>query len=337
MPEKTIGSRNMNTMRYTISLLKRTLPLGMGMLLLMLWSFGLTAQEEQKERVYTNREDNEKCLKCHGSYKFKFQFEEKDYRFKMPADYVIDTAAYAISNHWNFKCIDCHTDEYLVAPHDQTLRFQSIATCMDCHGGDEVYAKYNFEKIEAEFQESVHSSRHGEDFSCWSCHDAHTYKINARNKDQEITKTVAYDNAICLSCHADYTKYQLIRDTLNPNVIAKHDWLPNQLNHFQKVRCIECHTEVSDSTMVAHKVRPKKFAVKNCVECHSTNSLLQKTLFRFQVEESRKTKGFFNASMLSDLYVVGANRNIYLNYASAGIFFLVLLAIGIHIFFRIKR
>lgn len=320
-----------------ISAIKRCYPKVIWTALFLIWSLASFAQDTIKERVYTNREDNAKCLKCHGSYKFNFQYEEKEFKFKMPADYVIDTAAYYASNHWNFKCIDCHTDEYFVAPHDQTLRFQSIATCMDCHGGDEVYAKYNFEKIEAEFQESVHSNRHGEDFSCWSCHDAHTYKINARNKDQEITKTVAYDNAICLSCHADYTKYQLIRDTLNPNVIAKHDWLPNQLNHFQKVRCIECHTEVSDSTMVAHKVRSKKFAVKNCVECHSTNSMLLKTLFKFQVEESKKQKGFFNASMLSDLYVVGANRNIYLNYASAGIFFLVLLALGVHIFFRIKK
>ena len=301
--------------------------------------FQANAQDTIKKRVYTNREDNAKCLKCHGSHKFSMTnaADQKEYSYKMPSDYVIDTAAYAVSNHWNFKCIDCHTDEYQVAPHNQTLRFQQIASCMDCHGGDEQFAKYNFEKIESEFLLSVHSSRHNKEFTCWSCHDAHTYKINARNKQQPVTKTVAYDNAICLSCHANFDKYQLIRDTVNPNVIAKHDWLPNQLNHFQKVRCIECHALYNDSVMVAHQIKPKSKAVRNCVQCHSTNSILLKTLYKYQVEENRKRQGFLNANMLSELYVVGANKNIYMNIASFVILGLTFLALAIHIYFRNKN
>ena len=160
-------------------------------------AIGIYAQDTIKAKVYTNREDNAKCLKCHGQHKFSMtSADQKVFTYKMPSDYVIDTAAYAVSNHWNFKCIDCHTDEYAVTPHNQTLRFQTISTCMDCHGGDAQFAKYNFEKIESEFQLSVHSSRHNAEFNCWSCHDAHTYKINARNKEQSVTKTVAYDNAI---------------------------------------------------------------------------------------------------------------------------------------------
>ena len=52
--------------------------------------------------------------------------------------------------------------------------------CMDCHGYDETFAKYHFEGIEAEFSESTHNR---EGFTCWSCHDPHSYKAFMRNAD----------------------------------------------------------------------------------------------------------------------------------------------------------
>ena len=301
-------------------------------------NYGADQKDTKKPKVYTNREDNAKCFKCHGTNKFKVvNADGKVYRHKMPSDYIIDTAAYYNSNHWNFKCFDCHTDEYAEVPHKRELKFQSIANCLDRHGGDANFAKYNFEKIQIDFEASIHSSRHNKDFSCWSCHDAHTYKINASNKSQPITKTVAYDNSICLSCHANKDKYQLVKDTINPNVITKHDWLPNQISHFKNVRCIECHAKYNDSTMVAHNIQPKSKAVKNCTACHSTNSMLKKSLYRYLVQERRNKVGFFNASMLAESYVIGANRNYYLNLISAVIFGLIICGIAIHIILRTRK
>jgi hypothetical protein len=165
------------------------------------------------------------------------------------------------------------------------------------------------------------------------CHNPHTYKISARTKDN-IKEVIVYDNNICLSCHADVDKYQLITDMTKPNILEKHEWLPNQLLHFSSVRCIECHTQISDNALVAHLVQSKEKAVKLCVECHSSNSRLKATLYKFQAIEARSKYGFFNASVLDDTYIIGANRNIYLDVASFVIVGMVLFGIVIHSMLR---
>ena len=140
-----------------------------------------------------------------------------------------------------------------------------------------------------------------------------------------------------MSCHADIDKYQLISDTTNPNVLVSHEWLPNQALHFANVRCIECHAEISDSLLVAHNIQTKDKAVKLCAECHSQNSLLMASLYKFQTKERRNKLGFVNAAILNESYIIGANRNIYLNIASFVIFGLVLLTIFGHAILRIIK
>jgi len=137
-----------------------------------------------------------------------------------------------------------------------------------------------------------------------------------------------------LSCHADVNKYQLITDKKKPNVIDSHDWLPNQISHFSHVRCIECHALSTDDVLVAHQIKPKADAVKKCAECHSKNSELLASLYKFRAKENRSKFGFFNAATLSDGYVIGANRNVYLNYLSGIIFGLVMLIVIIHAVLR---
>ena len=100
----------------------------------------------------------------------------------------------------------------------------------------------HFEAIDTAFQESVHSTKHNEEFTCWMCHNAHTYKINART-NENIKETIIYDNTICLDCHSDYRRFQLLTDKKNPNLLQKHEWFPNQELHFKSVRCVECHAE----------------------------------------------------------------------------------------------
>jgi len=278
---------------------------------------------------------NSKCFYCHGNptYTYYNEYIERDVTKRMNPYFLIDSVLYYKQNHRTFECTDCHSYDFNDFPHDNMLRMEPMPTCMDCHEGDDATADYNFEVINDEFLESVHSTKHSEEFTCWMCHNPHTYKINARNTTN-LNETIIYDNNICLSCHADISKYNLISDKENPNVIDKHEWLPNQYAHFAHVRCIECHTHRNDDIMVAHHIQTKDKAVKNCVECHSSNSLLMETLYKYEVKESREKFGFFNVAILSNSYIIGANRNIYLNILSGIIFGITILLIIIHALFR---
>jgi hypothetical protein len=204
--------------------------------------------------------------------------------------------------------------------------------CLDCHGGDETY---HFDAIAEEYRQSTHFKLEEEGFSCWDCHDPHTYKISKRTSEN-LKETIAYDNAICLNCHSDFNKFQLLTDREEINILSKHEWLPNQSVHMANVRCIECHTQINENLPVAHIIKPKTEAVKRCNECHSQNSMLMASLYKFESKEQRKD-GFFNGIILNQSYVIGANRNEYLNLLSLIIFGGVVAVIGVHLFFRIKK
>jgi predicted CXXCH cytochrome family protein len=292
----------------------------------------------EADTVPGNTSLNQECLACHG-HKQYFYFNEmagKTVKERMNPYYVIDSADFYYSNHRSFRCTDCHSTEYSVFPHSGELRMEPRYVCMDCHEGDENTAQYKFEAIQEEFLKSVHSTRHSEEFTCWMCHNPHSYRINVRTSGN-LKETIRYDNEICLSCHADIDKFQLLTERDNPNISEVHSWLPNQVRHFSSVRCIECHTEVQDNLLVAHNIKEKKNAVRRCAECHSQNSRLMASLYKYQVREERNTMGFFNASILKHAYIIGANRNYYLNLISWIVLGSVFGGIFIHAFLRIFK
>lgn len=282
-------------------------------------------------------DDNERCFKCHGQSKYEYTNESLDRQINglMCSDRIMDRRGFYSSNHKNFSCTDCHSEEYTKFPHAGELRMELQYNCLDCHGGDEAFARFNFEEIDAEYRKSVHFKLEDEGYTCWKCHDPHSYKISIRNSEN-LTETILYDNNICLNCHSDFSNFQLVSDREEINVLEKHEWLPNQEQHFRNVRCIECHTKVTDSVLVSHFIVPKEEAVKRCNECHSKNSLLMASLYKFQSKEQRRD-GFFNGVILNESYVIGANRNEYLIILSLVILGIVLLIIGGHIFFRVIK
>lgn len=298
----------------------------------------ITLIGQDEEIVLENIEGNKTCLKCHGDefYYYYNDWIEQDVKARMNPYYIIDSAEYYISNHKTFLCIDCHSMDYETFPHPGELRMELKYTCMDCHEGDDNYAEYQFEKINDEFHKSVHATKYDETFTCWMCHNPHTYKINARTNDK-ITDIITYDNEICLSCHTHANKMNLLNDLENPNVIDQHEWLPNQVLHFKHVRCIECHTDVIEDMLVAHHILPKEEAVRNCKECHSRNSRLLGSLYKFTAKEERNAVGFVNASILDEGYIIGVNRNYYLNVISIVLFGLVLIGIIVHASLRIFK
>lgn len=279
-------------------------------------------------------EDNQLCFRCHGQSKYSYLNESlgREVKALMFSERIVRKDDFYKSNHKNFSCTDCHSAEYVNFPHPGELRMEAKLNCIDCHGGDETY---HFDAIAEEYQKSVHFMLEAEGFSCYSCHNPHTYKISVRNS-HNIRETIAYDNAICLDCHSDFNKFQLLTDHKEINIIRRHDWLPNQSAHMASVRCIECHTLINENLPVAHLIKPKSEAVKRCNECHSQNSMLMASLYKFESKEQRKD-GFFNGIILNQSYVIGANRNEYLNLLSLIIFGGIIVVIMFHIYFRINK
>ncbi|MDA3891595.1 MAG: cytochrome c3 family protein [Salinivirgaceae bacterium] len=299
-------------------------------------SFKLIAQEDQANLSKSNRH----CANCHGNkyYSFFNSVTEQDQRKRMNPFFIIDTVAYKQGVHREFSCEDCHASEYNTYPHAPELKLEPKFSCLDCHGGDETYAHYQFEDIEIEVDNSVHKNAFGFQFGCAQCHDLHSYKPVARNKKSLIKEIVSADNQMCLSCHNNLSKYQILTDHTKPELLSTHDWLPNQELHFMHVRCIECHTPVTDTIMVSHKILPKEKAVHLCSDCHSTNSILRGKLYKYTAKQLRSTeKGFYNSMFLNEAYVIGANRNIYLNIISLIMLGGAFIGIAIHIALRIIK
>jgi predicted CXXCH cytochrome family protein len=303
-------------------------------------SLFITDNEEAKDTIsFVSRfeADNNRCFKCHGQEKYEYTNATlgKQIKAMMCSERIINKSEFYSSNHRSFNCTDCHSEEYTKFPHSGELRMEQKYNCIDCHGGDEKFAKYHFDEIEVEYQKSTHFKMEGEGFSCWKCHNPHTYKISVRNS-KNLKETIAYDNAICLNCHSNFSHFQLLTERKDINIIQKHDWLPNQTLHFANVRCIECHTQINNNIPISHLIQPKDQAVKLCNECHSKNSILMASLYKFESKELRRD-GFFNGIILNASYVIGANRNEYLNLLSLIIFICVIAIIVIHILFRIRK
>ncbi len=306
--------------------------------LLMVAAKSLNAQPEEPQKLKASYyevndyvDDNENCLKCHGEPKYTLKDENlgRTVTEYMCPDRIIDRDKFYSGVHKAFSCSDCHPYDFSTFPHSVEARLTEMLVCMDCHGYDETFAKYHFEEIEVEFSESIHNIP---EFTCWKCHDPHSYRAFMRNAD-DIEEAVLYDNNMCLSCHADFDRFMLLTDRDEINIVESHGWLPNQVAHFRSVRCIECHTEINDSILIAHKILPKEKAVQNCTECHSRDSRLMHTLYKFQVQEGRKA-GFANGIIISNAYVIGANQNIWLNRLSVLVFVMTFLVILFHTVLR---
>jgi Cytochrome c3 len=296
-----------------------------------------TGMQDTLSYVSPFEAENNLCFKCHGQTRYEYTNEAlgRQVKAQMFSERIVLKDEFYRSNHKSFSCTDCHSGEYVNFPHAGELRMEQKFNCLDCHGGDENYAQYHFEGIDSAYQQSTHFKLEEDGFTCWKCHDPHTYRISVRTRDN-LKETIAYDNAICLNCHSDFNRYQLLTDKEEINIIKKHDWLPNQTSHFANVRCIECHTQINNKIPVSHLIKPKAEAVKLCNECHSQNSILMASLYKFESKAQRKD-GFFNGIILNESYVIGANRNEYLNLLSLAIFLGVLAVIGVHVLFRIRK
>lgn len=279
---------------------------------------------------------NHSCLKCHSQSMFSYynEYTERQDKRLMNPYYILDTIALVSGVHNFFDCIDCHSYDYTTYPHDANLKLEPMLTCLDCHGGDESFASYQFERIDEEVKKSTHYQKYNESFTCNKCHDLHTYRPIARTSNS-VREIVEYSNTMCLTCHNDMKQYQLMADRENPQLVEVHNWLPNQDLHFNNVRCIECHTEVEDSLMVSHNIMKKENAVRNCVECHTKDSRLKASLYKYENLKARSEDGNVNTVLANESYVIGTQQSPLLKLLSIIIFFATLAGIATHLIFRI--
>lgn len=284
--------------------------------------------------VYTKNKKS--CQHCHAQKKFKLLSSDSSETVvsTMCEEYIIDSAEFVASNHKTFQCIDCHSEDYLKYPHPRSVRFENPYRCLDCHSEDPELGHLHFEAIQSEYEKSIHYKIMGEEaFSCWKCHEPHSYSLFIR-KNKSITDIVKYNNNACLQCHTEFDLTKPQKESALDSILAIHNWLPNQTLHFKKIRCIDCHAQTHDSILVAHHILPKDSAVKECIDCHSQNNILQTSLYKHRLKEERKKHGFMNAVVMNEHYVIGANRNYYLNVISLVIFIFTIAGIIIHAVIR---
>jgi len=305
---------------------------------LLLFSLFLSVSpvvQSQEKKPLTG---NALCLDCHTHQTITFHnsVTDKEVKRMMNPLYILDKDHLAAGVHAKFQCTDCHSSDYSQYPHKAELKLEPLGSCLDCHGGDEKYAAYQFEKIEEQFKKSVHFEKSGSSFTCSKCHNQHYYQPKSRTSNQ-VSEIVLFSNEMCLTCHSNNVKFQLVSDSLKPALSQIHQWLPNQDLHFKNVRCIECHTQVVDSLAVSHNILPKEKALKSCIECHSRNSMLKASLYKYKNLQSRSEGGKINTILSNTSYVIGAYQNPFLNYTSILIFLLALTGICIHLIFRIIK
>lgn len=213
----------------------------------------------------------------------------------------VNPARFHASEIGNLECTSCHGQSFTRFPHPRRPKLD-FAVALAEHKPDLKGAP--LEEIEAEFNASVHKKKHPDLFTCFRCHDPHEFR-----RWREVTRqSVAERNAVCLKCHESQESYSRIAGRRVPNLAAVHAWLPHQQKHREMVRCLDCHASSAPPAR-NHLVLPKAQALRDCVKCHSANTVLRDKLYRYQRREEVAGRGFANALIVNNAYVIGATRN----------------------------
>lgn len=305
-------------------------------LLIGLWCASL-AQELPAQGTELNRGAIElQCVSCHSGHR-----ESPQYVFNpetgISSNVMIDMPEFRQSDHGDMACVDCHTLGFDDYPHSYPR--QRLA-CMACHPGPlektPEYvgtgfrriiedAEYDFWRIEKEYENSLHFTE-VVNFTCEECHDPHYFKATKRQFTP--LAILENDNAPCIRCHkADALDMHMLSDPADPDLVALHEYVQLPKEHLDMTRCIDCHTDIEH--VVAHDMRKGDDADQGCMSCHSTGSIMMTRHYRYHDEFGDSDLGFHNAVLMQDSYVMGANRNRYIDYISYAIIGITLFLLGI--------
>lgn len=260
---------------------------------------------------------NMTCLRCHGM---------KTLAYRHPStgkivDLFVEQVALSHSVHGKLACTECHDGDFAHYPHRAETQQRSLS-CVKCHEQQDDATKrhYQFTTIDAEYAKSIHATSDAVEaaaFNCHSCHDPH--RFHASQIGDSLATIIHNDNALCLTCHEQAR--------------LKHAWLPNRERHWETVRCLDCHTPVTDSKQpVSHHILSAADSNHDCVSCHSKNSQLLNRLYRYRAANDVASHGWLNTAIFNEAYVVGMSRSAVLDRLALviiGLTLCVLLAHGI--------
>ncbi|MBF0145171.1 MAG: hypothetical protein HQL85_03180 [Magnetococcales bacterium] len=232
---------------------------------------------------------NGTCLRCHGMPTLGYQDPDSG-KF---INFYVDHEKFSRSDHGRQGCVVCHKGNFTVLPH-QPEGGRNHHSCGDCHTGEKLVQRMRLVGIAAQFQKSVHVQRKVKGFDCFSCHNPHESRLENRMRAE--TDVVRRDNGVCLNCHQEMMAVE-----------EKHQVIPKTGMHLAAVRCLDCHTPRPGS--VIHAIEPAQRAERNCVACHSRDSILLTKLYKYRLHESEQRAGFINGVVLSDYYVIGMTRH----------------------------
>ncbi|WP_304302905.1 nitrate reductase [Chromatium okenii] len=259
--------------------------------------------------------DHNACLRCHAMTTLAY----RDLDRNKIVNLSIDSQALAHSVHGKLSCVECHDGEFDRYPHQVDAQNPPLS-CVSCHEekDDAAERHYQFTTIEAEYKQSVHATSdapEAEGFNCHSCHNPHQFR--ASQVGEPLANIIHADNQLCLSCH------ELAR--------ARHAWLPNQEKHWQAVRCLDCHTPLSENGQtVSHQILKAEASNHDCVNCHSKDSRLLNRLYQYRAATNLEHHGWINTAVFNEAYVVGMSRSPLLDRLALGVIGLTLLVLLAH-------
>jgi hypothetical protein len=231
------------------------------------------------------------------------------------------------------NCIDCHGTHNLKRASDPNSKINKMnvaKVCGNCHIA-----------VTQEYNNSIHgiSLQKGimEAPSCTHCHGEHAIQQVGAIPDRvfmdnHIKRLTVIENKMvyCIQCHADEN---MARKFNISTISVAHDWLPNLANHYETVRCIDCHSSYLPPNL-SHNILPPDKTVKKCEECHGQNSILMTKLYKHEKKLSKERFGFINGTILSNAYVIGTTRNVVLDSLAGILFGSVIIFVGLHGFMR---
>ncbi len=268
------------------------------------------------ERVELKVNQEKLCLSCHLDTKNqKSKFSQSLINYEESAHGM----AIARGNQKAAVCVDCHGVHKLQrasVPTSKINHYNIPDLCGKCHT-----------ELTNEYMKSIHgqSLKKGNQDApnCTFCHSEHSIQAVPKVPHEVFTKNKMKMNTVtntkmihCVYCHANedmMKKYNL------STVKKAHEWLPSIQKHWETVRCIDCHSSYEPPNL-SHNILSREKTVKQCEHCHSKNSILMTKLYIHEKQASRDKYGFINGTLLSDAYVIGTTRNIYLDTLSGLLF-----------------
>jgi hypothetical protein len=258
-------------------------------------------------------QENNSCMDCH-------QGNAQSQR----GGIEIDPQRFQAATHSAIGCTGCHMEGFAEFPHKG--KKADAPDCTLCHSGD-ASPPYNRALIEQDMKQSIHVQLVDPQFACTNCHYPHYFR--PVRKMGSIAEAVTTGNRVCMECHA---KADASTGTDEKNawqqLAAKHTWIPMWEMHTKAARCVDCHTPGKEDTI--HRILPAAQAQRDCVSCHSRDSILLHKLYKHVAKEERDKNGILNAVIFNNAYMIGATKSAWMEQGSLILFAAALAGIGIH-------